>query len=98
MAKAATKSNGKKRGAPMKKCPKCDTEVHARKMECPECHHKFSFKKVKQASPKTKRRATTANGSADIKTIVTVQRLLQSVRASELKRIVDEVAEANVPF
>ena len=36
----------KKRGAPLKTCPQCNTKLHARKSEC-ECGHCFYTKKVR---------------------------------------------------
>ena len=47
----------KKRGAPQKSCPRCNTVVHARTAECPTCSYVF-VKKKKKAKKAVGRKAT----------------------------------------
>jgi hypothetical protein len=72
-------------------------------MECPKCHHRFAVKKkAVSATTANGRRgrpaAASSNGRADVRTILTIQSLLKTNGASDLKKIVDEVANAGVPF
>jgi hypothetical protein len=99
MAKTATKNTGKKRGPPLKQCRNCGEMVHAAKRACPKCGTEFPKKAASPSQPKISRASTsTANGSIDVGAVLTIQALLKTMDAGEIKRMVDDVANTQIPF
>jgi hypothetical protein len=96
MAKRAKAVVGeKKRGAPMKTCPQCKTEVHARKRECPSCGYRFEVKGNVAAKTARKRSPkASANESMDVAAILAIGRLLETHDAETVKGWITQVAKA----
>ena len=64
-AKAKATPEKKKRGAPVKDCPKCGKKVHCRKRQCddPKCGYAFPTKEKKEKTAST---STTASAAIDL--------------------------------
>ena len=64
-AKKEAAPKKKKRGAPVKVCPKCGKKVHCRKRECdnPKCGYTFPTKEKKEKTASTSTASTPATST-----------------------------------